>query len=126
MLTNLKLRYLFIGVINAIFGYVTGVAVYLALQKIIHVVLIATFVNVITITFSFITYKIFVFKTKYNWLKEYLKSYIVYGSSALMSIVILWLLIDKVNMNIYVAQAATISITVAVSYFGHRYFTFKK
>ena len=126
MLSNLKYRYLLVGFINTCFGYVVGIGMYLLLEKILHIALIAVLINIITISFSFSTYKVFVFRTEGQWLKEYFRSYFVYGTSALISIFILWFLIGKVETNIYFAQAATIVITVAISYLGHRYFTFKK
>jgi len=126
MAVILKRRYLFVGAINTIFGYVVGVAMYLVLSEYFHIAVIATVVNLITITFSFITYKLFVFKTKGAWVNEYFKSYFVYGVSALISILLLWIFVDKLGLNIYLSQAATIITTVIISYIGHRYFTFKK
>ncbi len=126
MAVNLKRRYLFVGGVNTIFGYVVGIIIYMILKENFHIAVIATFVNLITITFSFITYKLFVFETKGAWISEYFKSYFVYGVSALISILLLWVFVDKLKLNIYLSQAATIITTVIVSYVGHRYFTFKK
>lgn len=126
MFKSLGYRYLLAGFINVCIGYLVGVCFYIFLHKSLHIALIAVLINIVTISFSFVTYKLFVFKTQGHWIKEYFRSYIVYGSSALISIFTLWFLIDNLKMNIYIVQAATISITVAASYFGHRYFTFIK
>lgn len=91
----------------------------------VNIFFISVLSNLIAITFSFLVYKAFVFRTQGNWLKEYLKCFIVYGGSALFGIFMIWLLVDGFSINIWVAQFLTIAITVAGSYFGHRNFTFK-
>jgi putative flippase GtrA len=74
---------------------------------------------------SFLTYKFFVFRTKNNWLKEYLRSYIIYGGVALISLCILWLAVDFLKMPFWIAQALVMSVGVLSSYIGHDRFTFK-
>jgi len=126
MFSNLKHRYLLVGLVNTCFGYVVGIGTYLFFENVLHIVSIAILINIITISFSFTTYKVFVFRTDGEWLKEYFRSYTVYGFAALISIFTLWVLIAEAGTNIYFAQAATIVITVTISYLGHRYFTFKR
>jgi putative flippase GtrA len=82
--------------------------------------------SIISISISFTTYKIYVFKTSGNWLREYLKAYVVYGLTAFISIAILWLFIEKIKMSIWIAQGLTVVFTVFISYLGHNRYTFKK
>ena len=82
--------------------------------------------NIIAITMSFLTYKLYVFRTPGNWLIEYGKSYIVYGSIALLSIAVMWVLVDLMTIKIWYAQAFMILITSIVSYIGHKFFTFQE
>lgn len=126
MLDRREVRYLLAGGWNTLFGYFCGVALYLLLSPILHIVLIAVIANMISITMSFATYKLFVFRTKGNWLNEYFKSYIVYGAAAVVSITLLWVFVDAMGINIWIGQAVTIGITVVISYFGHTLFTFKR
>jgi len=95
-------NFLIIGIVNTIFGYFTGIFVY------------------------FLLFKFFVFKTiNSNWLKEYFKGYVVYGVKAVISIFILWLSINKFELNIFVSQAIAILVTTIITYKGHKNFTFK-
>lgn len=126
MIRSEKLRYLLVGGWNTFFGYLTGVGIFLKLGQHLHIVLIAIIVNVISITMSFVTYKILVFKTRGQWLSEYLKCYLVYGVNALLGIFSLWLFVDQFAVNIWIAQAAIIPLTVIFSYFLHARFTFKR
>lgn len=119
------IRYLLAGGWNTAFGYAVGVGLYTVLSDRLHVTIIAAVANILAITMSFLTYKLFVFKTKGNWLLEYSRSYLVYGSMALLSIVLLWGLVDYLGINIWYAQALVILLTVGVSYLGHKFFTFR-
>ena len=79
-----------------------------------------------SITFAFILFKKFVFKTKNtNWILEYIRSYLVYGVQAIVGIFILWLCVSIIDLNIFFSQAFSIISVVLISYFGHKKFTFK-
>jgi putative flippase GtrA len=125
-MNSLQTKYLTVGLLNTIIGYLAGVLIYKVFYGSISILLIATVSNIISISISFTTYKIYVFKTNGNWLREYLKAYVVYGLSALSSILLLWLLVEKNEMSIWVAQALTVVFTVFISYFGHNLYTFRK
>lgn len=126
MLNAKQVRYLLAGGWNTLFGYGMGVSLYYGLTQYLHTVVIAVISNVFAITMSFITYKTFVFKTKGNWLHEYLRSCMVYAGIALISVVLLWLLVDGMHIKIWLAQGIIILATVAVSYIGHARFTFRR
>ena len=125
LLEKQSLRYLMAGGWNTVFGYGIGVGLYTILSSQLHVAVIAAIANIFAITMSFLTYKLFVFKTTGNWLSEYGRSYLVYGSMALLSIVLLWAMVDHLGMDIWYAQALVILLTVGVSYLGHKFFTFR-
>ena len=119
-------RYVIVGILNTIFGYFSTIILLYALNKVIGTVITAVIANIINITFSFILYKIFVFQSDGKWVPEYLRSYIVYGVAAIISIISLSLLIDMMKIEIWIAQGISMSIVVVFSYFGHDHFTFMK
>lgn len=122
-----KKRYLITGLINTIFGYFIGILNYTLFYKLIGIFFLSLLNNALGITFSFLTYKYFVFKTKNKFfLKEYLKSYIVYGLAFIVGTFFLWVTLELLKLNIFIAQFVTISFTVLFSYNGNSYFTFKK
>jgi putative flippase GtrA len=72
-------------------------------------------------------FKFFLFKTsKYDFLKEYLKSYLVYGFKILMGFCLLFLFLEFLKFNIFISQALVIIITTLFTYKGHKNYTFKK
>jgi len=122
-----KKRYLIIGLINTIFGYFIGILNYILFYKLIGIFFLSLLNFIVSITFSFLTYKYFVFKTKNKFfLSEYLKSYIVYGISFIVGTFFLWLTLEVLKLDIFIAQFITISLTVIFSYIGNNYFTFKE
>ncbi len=126
MIISEKMRYLLAGGWNTIFGYLVGIGIFLLLNQYINIILIAILGNIISITMSFITYKLFVFKTRGHWLSEYLKCHLVYGVNTLLGTFFLWLFVDRLSFNIWLAQAAVILPVIIISYLMHKSFTFKR
>lgn len=121
---NKKLRYLAVGTWNTIFGYLLGAILFLLLNPYLHLVVIAIIANFFAISMSFLTYKLIVFRTRGSWLTEYLRCYLVYGFNAVLGILFLWLFIDWLDLNIWIAQGFSIAITMIITYFFHQNFTF--
>jgi putative flippase GtrA len=118
-------RYFIAGIMNTIFGYLIAIYLYKNLANNFNILIIGFFINVISISFSFFVYKIFVFKTKGFWLQEYVKSFITYGVSAVIGLALLWMMVDILGLSIWYAQAYAMTLTGVISYLGHAYFTFK-
>lgn len=106
-------------------GYSICLAIYAVIGQKVHVLIVALVCNIVVITFNFFTYKFLVFKTKGNYLKEYLRTYAVYGVSSLISTAGVWFLVDGVGLHFNLAVALTMFIAVVFSWFGHSRFTFK-
>lgn len=121
-----KIRYLLVGCVNTIIGYSIGIVLYKALGSNLGIIWVGILSNMISITVSFLTYKIFVFRTKGMWVLEYAKSYLIYSGIAVISIFFLWLFVEKMNISIWLSQALVIGVTVIISYLGHSRFTFSR
>lgn len=120
-----KTKYLIAGAVNTAFGYFVTLLIYYGLQSFLNLIAIMVLANVVCITFSFVIYKLFVFKTKANWLKEYLRCYLVYGGAAIVGIFGIWILVELLGIPFWIAQALLLSISIVVSYLGHDRFTFR-
>lgn len=130
MIRNLRLdpkrtRFLLAGAWNTLFGYVAGLAVYYLLAKTANIVVIGILGSVLSISMAFVTHKIFVFRTRGNWLSEYVRCYLVYGGSAVVGIVLLFILVEVLVVAFWLAQLLVILTSVVTSYLGHSRFTFK-
>lgn len=121
-----KIRYLIAGVWNTAFAYVVGILLYKYLYELCGIWGVGILANVLGISMSFCAYKFFVFRSSANWVKEYAKSYLVYGFVALVNIPALWLMVDRLKFSIWLSQFACIIFSVIISYAAHSNFTFKK
>jgi putative flippase GtrA len=121
-----KIKYLLTGGFNAVCGYFLGVGAYLGLRESFHIIFISIVANIFAITISFLTYKIFVFRTSGEWLKEYLKIYLVYGLTAIISTLLIWIFVDILSINIWLSQGLVLFSMFLFSFFLNRSFTFKR
>jgi len=119
-------KFFLVGMINTVFGYSVGIINYFLFFESIGIIGVGIINNIMAITFAFILFKKFVFKTtNTNWILEYIRSYLVYGIQAIVGIFILWLCITILKLNIYYSQALSIISVVFISYAGHKKFTFR-
>lgn len=121
-----KTKFLVVGGVNTIFGYTSGLLLYEIMNEKFSLLIILILSNIISISFSFITYKKIVFKTKDNWIIEYLKCYVVYGFAMIINIITAMILIKYFQFQYWVAQGIIIIITVIFSYYSHSNYTFAK
>lgn len=128
------IRYLIVGGFNTVFGYGCFAGLnYLLTGRVPYAYMVASIgSSVIAITVAFLGYKWFVFKTKGNYLREYLRTYVVYGSSSILGLLLLPILVALVGRFLknqilvpYVAQAIAIPLVVVSSFIGHKRFSFR-
>lgn len=120
-------RYLLTGGVNTAFSYGVYVAFTWFLSGYVRgaYMFAAVFGNVLTISFSYLNYKFFVFKTRGNYLREYLRAYVVYGGVALLGLALLPFLVEVLGVNPYLAPLVIIPVTVLCSFFGHKHYSFR-
>lgn len=118
-------RYLLVGGWNTLFGIGIYALLYWLLGKEVNYLVLAIPANILAVTNAFFCYKFIVFKTKGNILREYFRCYLVYGSSMLLGLAGLYILVDWLHLHPVLANVLLTGITVVISYFGHRFFSFK-
>lgn len=126
-------RYLVVGLVNTGFAY----GMYAALTAILtphipfaYVVasLISGFAN---ITFAFLNYKWFIFRTKGNYLREWSRCILVYGGTAAVVTAVLPVTVFLVRHLTpadrsapYIAGALLMGANVIAGFLGHKHFSF--
>lgn len=126
-------RYLVVGVGNTIFGYSTYAALTAVLTP--HVpyayVVASVLSSVLNITVAFLNYKWFVFKTKGNYLREWLRCLLIYSGgiaagAALLPVIVFAIrhLTSSDRSAPYIAGALLTGVTIIVSFVGHKKFSF--
>ncbi len=89
--------------------------------------------NLIAITVAFLGYKWFVFRTRGNYLMEWVRCVGVYGSTALLGLVGLPILVPILRVRLahperapYIAAAILTVFTVIFSFFAHKNISFRE
>ena len=126
LLAQQEVRYLIAGGWNTLFGYGVFVGLLYLLQRWVHYMVLAVVCNVLAITMAFATHKLFVFRTRGNVLREYLKFYGVQGVATVVGLVALPFCVEVLKISPYVAPLLILIVTLAVSYVGHKHFSFRK
>ena len=131
------LRYLIVGGWNTVFA----LALYFAFVHVFshalpqHLPWAAVLAQVVStplgITMAFICYKHFVFRTKGNYLKEWLRCFAVYSVSFPVGLLVIFVSTHLLSHVIphYAAQIAGVinsAVSAIYSYFAHKKFSFKK
>ena len=119
------IKYIIVGIWNTIFGIVSYTFLLVCFPK-VHYLLSGIFSGILAITNAFLCYKFFVFKTKGNFLLEYFRCYIVYGSGMLISMCGMYILVSILGMRAVWANLIMTAIIIVGSYFGHLFFSFKR
>ena len=124
---NFKIKFLLIGIINTLVNYFFSIATYYLFYKDFGFVLYNILNILFGITFSFSMFKFFLFKTSNHlYLKEYIKSYVVYALKISIGIFLLFIFLELLKINIFMSQALSIALTTLFTYKGHKNYTFKK
>ena len=126
LLRSRPARYLLAGGWNTLAGYGIFVIFYYLLSGQVHYFIILTIITVINITISFLSYKLFVFRTRGNYLREYLRFYVVYAIPITLGFLLFPVFVKGMKINPYLAQALILVITVIISYFGHKHISFAR
>jgi putative flippase GtrA len=129
------LRYIVVGAWNTLFGFLAYAGltlVFARMTRFYPYVFASLLANLISITVSFLGYKWFVFKTRGNYLREWLRAVSVYAVSITVTTSSLPPLVGLLRhitsyprLAPYIAGAFISACSVMMSFFGHKYFSFK-
>lgn len=119
-----KIRYIIAGGWNTLIGYLVFAILYYFLSHKIHYLIILVFSYIVSITNAYVSYKYLVFKTKGNYLREYLRFYLVYGTSFLVNIALMTVIVELIHINPVIAQGIILFFTTMIAYVGHKRYSF--
>ena len=127
-------RYLLVGLWITLFGYGTFALLTAVLNPIVpHSYMWASLLSsLLNITVAYLGYKWFVFKTKGNYLHEWLRCVAVYSTGIILTLIALPILVLVIRRNThffvqapYIAGAILTAVVVFYSFFGHKHFSFR-
>ena len=127
-------RYLLVGAWNTFFGYGTFALFTAVLNPIVpHSYIWASLLSsLLNITVAYFGYKWFVFKTKGNYLREWMRCVAVYSGGIAFALIALPVLVLLIRRNTrffaeapYIAGALLTVVVVVYNFLGHKKFSFR-
>lgn len=126
-------RYLLVGLVNTAFGYslYAGLTALLTPHIRFAYIVASVISGLVNITFSFLNYKWFIFKTRGNYLREWSRCIVVYGGTMLagtailpVTVFLLRHLTPADRSAPYIAGALQMGAAVVAGFLGHKHFSF--
>jgi len=121
-----KLRFLAVGGLNTGLGFGLFALLQFLIGEQIGEVLVLLLAHLGASTVAFVLHRRVTFRVSGNILADYLRFQTVFIIPIGINLVILPILTHVVGVNVYVAQALITGVTVTISYFGHKYFSFRR
>jgi putative flippase GtrA len=127
-------RYLLVGAWNTLFGYGSFAFFTAILSPMIpYSYIVASVISsLLNISVSYLGYKWFVFKTRGNYLREWLRCVAVYSGGIVFGVVTLPVLVTVIRRSTryvtqapYIAGAILTAFMVVYSFVGHKKFSFR-
>jgi putative flippase GtrA len=129
------IRFTVAGGFNTVFGYCVFAILnwYFASFGRYSYLLASLLGSIITISVAFLWYKLFVFRTRGNYLIEWIRCFGVYGISVLIGLVGMTILVPILRAHLnnpsrasYIAAAILSVCSVPFTFFSHRNFSFRQ
>jgi putative flippase GtrA len=124
-----RVRFLFVGGINTLFGYAVFVVLYLAAGHVIGYLGSLYLSYVIGVSLAFVLHRRVTFRaheTGGNAVLDFLRFASVYVVSLVINTIGLPLLVELGHLSALGAQAIMVIVTTVISYVGHKYFSFRR
>jgi putative flippase GtrA len=121
-----QVLFLVIGGWNTVFGYLVFAGLYWALNDSLPVTVVLVFSWVIAVANAYVCYRYLVFRSRGRMHREIPRFFLVYGVTLVANIIVLPLALRTLSLNAYVVQGLFTLAVVLVSYFGHRWFSFRE
>ena len=119
------IRFLIIGSLNALISYcIFAISVFIIGET--HYQLCVFLQWAISSVISYLNQKFFVFGTKGNYIKEYLKCCTTWALSYFMNVIILEVSVRYLIKNVYIAQFVALFLVSVLTYILFKCFAFKK
>jgi putative flippase GtrA len=111
---------------NTVFGYLVFVGLYWALHRSLPTAVILVVSWIVAVTNAYVCYRYLVFRSRGRMHREIPRFFLVYGVALAANLIVLPVALRTLPLNVYVVQGLFTVAVVVVSYFGHRWFSFRE
>ena len=121
-----RARFLVIGGINTVLGYVLFVALNALMPRWYLIALIVSYFFATIVAFGLHRRFTFRVQGRERVVLQFLRFEAVYAITLAINALLLWLLVERAQLSAILAQALIVVVTTVVSYLGHKFFSFRR
>jgi putative flippase GtrA len=118
-------KFVIIGIYNTLFGYFAFAGLHLGFPQ-VNYMLILVISRELSVVSAFVAYRLLVFKVKGRLLADFGRFWLVYSGALILNLIALPFFVEIIGLNVLLAQAVTIVLTVVSTWIGHSHFSFKR
>lgn len=126
VLNDQRVRFLIIGAVNSMVGYGFFVLVQWLFGAYISYFGSLIAAHLLASILAFLLYRAYVFRVRGAALVDFLRFQVVYLVPLTANAIALPVLVSLLHWNVYIAQATIVAVSAIVSYFGHKFFSFRR
>lgn len=121
-----KLRFLAVGALNTGLGFGLFALLQFLIGEQIGEVFVLLLAHLGASSVAFVLHRRVTFRVSGSILKDYLRFQTVFVVPIGINLIVLPILTRVLGVNVYLAQALITVVSVTISYFGHKYFSFRR
>lgn len=121
-----KLRFLAVGALNTGLGFGLFALLQFLIGEQIGEVFVLLLAHLGASSVAFVLHRRVTFRVSGSILKDYLRFQTVFIVPIGINLIVLPILTRVLGVNVYLAQALITVVSVTISYFGHKYFSFRR
>lgn len=121
-----RTAFLIVGGINTGVGFLWFVFFQLTIGQVWGYLVALVFSHITSMICAFLMQRYFVFRVRGHWWRDLYRFEIVQLGTLAINFIALPFLVQVVHLNPIPAQAIITAVTVVLSWFGHRHFSFRR
>lgn len=126
LIRDQRIAFLLVGAINTVVGFGWFAVFEITVGRVGGYLLSLACSHVASVLCAFVLYRRLVFRVRGNVLLDLVRFETIYLVAIAINFVALPLLVEFAGLVPIVAQAMIVVVTTLVSFFGHRYFSFRR
>jgi putative flippase GtrA len=121
-----RVAFLIVGAINTVVGYLAFAGFQLTMGQQWGYLAALVGAHVVGVLVAFVLYRFLVFRVRGHVLADLWRFETVYLSALAVNFALLPVLVEVAHLNVYLAQALIMFVTAAMSWVGHKNYSFRR
>jgi putative flippase GtrA len=120
------IAFIALGALNTLIGFVWFVSFELVVGPHAGYLVVLLMAHMASVTCAFVLYRRLLFRVRGQWWKDLLRFESVYLAALGLNLLLLPILVEIIGLPVITAQTLVVMFTAALSFFGHKHFSFRR